>query len=101
MITGSSDGTLCVWRSGKLLHSAAAHEGGGVTAVASGGGGRVWSCGGDGSLVQWQLDAAANDVMAMKEVYDLRALVHAPRSLPSSQLAATSLAVRPGYVGQV
>ena len=103
-VTGSADGSICVWRSGKVIHYVSAHTGTGtgsvvvgVTAVASAGGGVVWSCGGDGCLVKWAVDASAKEVLVMGEVYALADLLRGPVTLLHSQLAATSLAVRPGY----
>ncbi len=55
----------------------------------------------DTAQVKWNIDATANDIIVMNEVYALAALLHAPPSLPLSQLAAASLAPRPGYIGQV
>lgn len=105
MFTGSSDGSLCLWRSGRLVYSVVAHSdagGRGVTAVAScWGGGGVWSCGSDGCLVRWVVDSAADIPMVMGDVYSLTKLLETPTLLPSSQLSATSISVRPGYAGQV
>jgi hypothetical protein len=61
----------------------------------------VWSCGGDGCLVKWAVDASAKEVLVMGEVYALADLFRGPVTLLPSQLAATSLAVRPGYCTQV
>jgi WD40 repeat protein len=101
MITGSSDGSLCVWRAGKVSHSVAAH-GGGVSAVSGCGGGEgFWSCGADGSLTRWSVDAASEVVLVMRQSHSISSFLQGALCLPPAQFAATSLSVRPGYSGQV